>query len=186
MINLLPTEQISTNRANYIKALWSVSLWFLTAIIGASAILLASLWGVLAIKQETLQHNLIVVRSSNEGQVLDQAETTARVLKQQLARAVTWSGPVNITLPSTLLADVLERPRGIYLNNLDYLASKEGVAEITVTGIAESRAALIAYQKQLNSKTNFSSVVSPLSNFIISINTPFTLTLKVATSTKNI
>lgn len=186
MINLLPPPQILANRSRYIKAMWSVSLWFLVSVIGVSVVLLMGLWGVLEIKQGTLENSLMAARTSSQGQVLDEAETEARVLKQQLARAVSWDNKSGQILPSELMAAVLDRPRGIYLSGLEYMINKDSVAELRVTGVAETRAALIAYEKRLNTAPHFGPVVSPLSNFITSSNAEFTLTLPVATTTNKI
>ncbi len=185
MINLLPPEEILANKARYFKTAWSVSLWLLIAIIGISAVLLAGLWGVLTIKLNALEASLAASRQSAQGQALGEAEAEARVLKQQLARASAWRGEGSGAKPSALLGAALDRPRGAYLQVFEYGAN-EGEVALRLEGIAETRAALLAYEKRLRAKADFSLVESPLSNFITASYAEFALTLKVATSTKQL
>lgn len=181
MINLLPPNEILANKARYFKTVWSIGLWFLIVVIGISAVLLLVLWEVLNIKLNGLETSLTTSRASAQGQILDQAEAEARVLKQQLARASSWGEGTDQLSFNRLLGAVLDRPQGIYLTGFEYEALTK---ELRLMGVAETRAALIAYETRLKAKPQFSVVESPLSNFITSSYADFTLTLKVATTTK--
>lgn len=68
-------------------------------------------------------------------------------------------------------------PRGVTLSAVDVRYTKEGNASVSVTGVARTRAALIAYSQELKQVAEFRDVSIPVSNLVADVDSVFSITL---------
>lgn len=71
-----------------------------------------------------------------------------------------------------------DRPLGVGISSIDVAYDTAGNAAVTLTGVARTRAELIAFSNTLKKVPDLSQVVVPVSALVADTNAPFTLTMR--------
>lgn len=161
-LNLLPPQQKKEiELANFNRLIVSLGAWLLSILVIFS-LLLASAYFCLYIFLKA-QNSLIEEKQHDkENQHLTEIEKSIQQANQQIEKVSAKGKDLIIWTP---LLEELSKivPSGIYLKNF---SSQTGTYRITISGWANTRDTLLAFEKALKESPCFADIQSPLANLI--------------------
>lgn len=187
MINLLPVEEKQRIRRLYRSRVIIVSLAALSALFVTGAL------GLVPSYLSALARYESAVLSSGGTEQKSAGEEEPALLKE--TKEINRKADLLIKgasdhLPGTLLREVIaKKPPGILFADFSYASPQTGKdgkgkpAEITASGVADTRDTLLSFVNTLNAREVFSSVDLPISNFVKDRDLPFTLRMEVKQKT---
>lgn len=169
MLNVLPLEY-KTNlkqRLLYIR-IRNFGIFFVIISISLSLLLLTTEWMLIRWQETTPVNDALALISAGEQQELGDLVTNLQETSTAVQKInAQFHNPLSDV--ATVLA---ETPQTIHLHSfqIDYTT---GV--IRLTGTADDRESIIAYQQQLSKHPAFSKLIFPLGNLEIKENIPFSV-----------
>lgn len=177
MINLLPPEGRSLVKREYwLRVVSAYAILLTIASVITIVILLPTYFHV------AFQINTVIEDIANTGSAEDYARLegeikTANAISGLLVKSTT---PIPAT---TIIAELKELAETT--NNIEgiTITTKEGVVDsIVVTGIAQTRSALVGMRDRIEAHEHFETVELPISNLAKDENIPFSLIIKPSTT----
>ncbi|MDO8183750.1 MAG: hypothetical protein Q7T49_02085 [bacterium] len=176
MINLLPTEIIKINRANYHRRLLTVGLWFLAGVI----LLALVIDGVRLITINIEHQSFINLTTQPHPKTSPIALAELAIFNKQLSLLVKLDQPNSHLghLDQSLLALLELRPTSIKFNQLIYHHELDR-RSLTINGLATNREALVGFVETLKTWPELATLNAPLDNLVKDKNPAFTITLNL-------
>jgi len=176
MVNLLPPTAKRKYVIEYYMRALTVLLFLLTAAMLVLGALMLPLWVSVEIQNKALSAPYAQAVADTASYVeLEDKITSANLLVNELDRVRRYE-PL---LPRILLIHSLAGSE-VVINSVAEQRTKEGVvAEVSVTGVAATRAALAAFRDRLEADKQFTSVALPISNLAKDLEVPFSVTITV-------
>jgi len=171
-INLLPPQiQEKYDQHRKQKALqWA--LWWVTFLLGLNAGVIISIYlynqhRLTNLKNKLATQNQQISITKNQAQEINEINQKAKQISNLAEKR---------DFPQKEFVEIIKAaPEKVTLNNFDYIMAEE---TIRIGGIAEKRPDLLEFKSNLQEKSQFSSVLIPISSLEKDENLDFTLTLK--------
>jgi Tfp pilus assembly protein PilN len=173
MVNILPQKIRNDLRVRYYARLFTTLFILSAAAFAVGGGLLIPSY-LLAREQAdasgryltALEERLALEGSAKSGQTLSMLEESVALLKEF------GKGPV---VSTSLAAIAVALPDGVVLRTMRVTLASKGDGSIIVSGIAETRADLVAYVSTLKESVNFKNVAVPVSDLAADTDLEFTL-----------
>lgn len=173
MFNLLPKTEKDAIRREYRRRLFTVILWGIAvSTLVASLLLIPSF--VLSRQREEAASARVLALSRRAD-----AEKSAQV-SAELAEVSTLLTLLATRAPTPSVFDVVrtiaaKRPPGVSFENIAFAPFSQGTFGVQISGVAENRAALVAFNRALETAGTFTRVELPLSNLAKSEDITFSI-----------
>lgn len=162
MINLLPEFQKKKLRTEYILRFFSVLFVFTSVVMVSAIIFLFPSYFISQLDEKTALDKVKIIRQSSETDEIVQINIELKVVQQKLGVLSKSDETVSI---SELTNAIISHAKGITINGFSYAKSKDnGAWVISISGIANKREDLRAFEQNLEKDENFSEVELPVSN----------------------
>ncbi len=176
MINLLPQRQLRRARREYRLRLATLSSLALALILGSSAAFLVPSFLFARIERGTALATYERLKVTLNGGALEDSRTLSRTA-ELLEMVEQKSASVLPHVRQLLRA----RPQGVSLSRVAFEVREH--AQFSITGVAETRDALLMFRDQLRDYDGFETVELPIGNLAKATAIEFSLTIVVAPST---
>ncbi len=175
MVNLITPKHRTELRRLYITRLATVFGLVCTGVgIGVAVLLLPTyllIRGEVSQSAEYVQAASDIASQRAKGQ---SPETLQRF--QESVQLLTDAGrePTTATILERTTQDL---PRGVAITSVALTYSEKGDAKISISGVARTRAELIAYSNQLKKNPELTDVLVPVSDLVADVDGDFTITM---------
>ncbi len=162
MFNLLPPTNKHALRSEYLLRRAAVALWFATAAFLFAALSLLPPLFLAGQKEMTLREQITALARTVAGDETTRFTQSVEQIRLRLAAlSPQLLGPSLVSL----LGSVAEtRTEGVSLTRVAFDQTEGGAVTVSIGGEAESRAALVAFQKALQGLKVFDTVELPVGN----------------------
>lgn len=177
MINLIPNEEKKKIIADFYFRFFSVFFIMLALGFCILAVLLFPSYFLSVIENRSV--NARLVSQANEAIPLPDKNTLSAVddLNKKISIAEDFEKQ-NQSLIGKVMDPVLSsKIKDIKITSLSYMKLPEKPGQMTVSGVATNREALVLFRQNLEKNVAFSSVDLPISNFVKGSNIRFSLEL---------
>jgi hypothetical protein len=174
MVNLItPTLQRTLTTTYYVRLTTAAAL-ALSAAAAVALLLLVPSYLFIHAEADQAEAYVATATAIADERAKNQAPDTLKAFSEELA--VLKKIEHSPQLAKAISAVTTDMPRGVSLNRLD-ATPKDGSVQLALSGIAQTRALLIAYADQLRKTQGVSSVNIPVSDLVADVNSSFTVTL---------
>lgn len=176
-MNLLPQKEKIENQWNYFCRFSAGLVGALLASLLVGCGLLLPSYILIKAKQAELRTNLVSLKNFREA---GGGEEIYKILETAEKRVDFLSSKSALSLTTAVKKISQRKPVGVRIDGLSYRPQESNQvwsAVITLTGIAASREAVVAFVKALQAEPSFTSINVPVSNFAKDRNIEFSLTL---------
>jgi hypothetical protein len=179
MINLLPTEENKSELRAYKIRVVILILVTLFVVILISLLFLFPSYVITDVKKTVTTQKL----STIEGDLKDkEKEPLSDIIKDINTKLKIFTDPKEqFVFSRDILKEILDKkPSEVHITSIGFKEEKNagdgGIKKtILISGFADTRLALLSFERALKEDTRFADVVVPISNFIKGSNIQFTL-----------
>ncbi len=178
MINLLPQEVKKYYNKLYKQRVASMVLYsaIIVMLIGVLALLPSYI--IVRIKESVAENQIQYLESTEAFAVDKQIKEDVRDINKKLKLVEQYKDPF---VPSESIIDIVldVAPVGISFENIEFIATKEELNKVALSGVSNTRDTLQKFKDILVAQENFSDVVLPVGSFAGSRDIHFKITLTV-------
>lgn len=176
MINLLPAEDKTINKKDYLSRLFVVVGILFFIIVTIAFVLFLPVFFSLFFEKKDLAIQLNVIKQGDSSVEAEKIYADLDVLNTKLFLYEKNNDEVRQV--STLMEKIISfKTDGISLSYFKYEKDKNG--KIVIMGKSASRSEFVNFKKKLEDDKSFSAVSSPLSNLLKETDINFTITIEL-------
>ncbi len=174
MFTLLAEQQKKHLYKQYRLRLISLIGFFLSALLLIAGILMLPSLYLLSIEKGTLKSEKEMYERSVDSE--NSKDLIANI--GGIKAMVELAAPSDTKLFATLQSVLAKRPSGVGVSTIGYTRGEGAPSSLTIQGIAQGRAGLIAFYKVLQKEPMFTSSALPVESLVKETNVPYTINLQ--------
>jgi len=183
MANLIPQKEQKIIRDHYLERLLSITLFYILVSLVFACIFMVPAYILTVSKEKSAESRLEVLKQSVSYRVGTDIEKKLQETKDDL-------NAISLYIERKTVLEILDfviesKNSNISLNNIGYQRVNESLAEINLSGKAESRDSLLSYVDVLSSNEFFENVDLPISNLTRDRDIEFSLRFQASLKQEN-